>query len=104
MVADTAQPKETAVETRKAKFVVPLASIALLLIACVPVIVPGRVGVEVPAPYYYSPSYCAGCWYGEWGGRTGYHRGGGQPWEREHFEPDHHGENRGSDVRHEGHR
>jgi len=96
------------VETRKAKFVVPLASrwamigaAALLLTACIPVVVPARVEVEVPAPYYYSPSHCVGCWYGEWDGRTGYHRGGGNPWERSHGKPkpDHRGQNRG-----EGHR
>ena len=75
---------------------------ALLLTACVAE--PGPVRVDVADPYYYSPSYCAGCWYGEWGGRTGYHRGGGRPWEREHFERDHHGQDRGGDVRHEGHR
>jgi hypothetical protein len=57
-----------------------------------------------PDPYYYSPSYCVGCWYGQWGGRIGYHRGGGRPWERAHTEADHHGENRGRDVMHEGHR
>lgn len=72
----------------------------LLLTACIPVMV----GVDAPAPYYYSPSHCVGCWYGEWGGRTGYHRGGEQSWEREHFEADHHGQNRGRDVRHKGHR
>jgi hypothetical protein len=72
---------------------------ALLLTACV---VP--VAVDPVEPYYYSPSYCVGCWYGEWGGRTGYHRGGGRPWERPHSEADHHGNNQGSDVRHEGHR
>jgi hypothetical protein len=38
------------------------------------------------------------------GGRTGYHRGGGQPWEGRHVESDHHLENRGSDIQHEGHR
>ena len=66
-------------------------------------VVPGIV-VDARDPYYYSPSYCAGCWYGQWGGRVGYHRGGGRPWEREHIEADHHGEDRGRDVRHEGHR
>jgi hypothetical protein len=77
---------------------------ALLLIACVAVEAP-LPGVVVSAtdPYYYSPSYCAGCWYGQWGGRIGYHRGGGRPWEHPHFESDHHGENHGHDVRHEGH-
>jgi predicted small secreted protein len=65
--------------------------------------VPGIV-VDARDPYYYSPSYCAGCWYGQWGGRNGYHRGGGRPWEREHFEADHHGHEHGRDVRHEGHR
>ena len=75
---------------------------ALLLTACV--VEPGPVRVDVADPYYYSPSYCAGCWYGEWGGRIGYHRGGGRPWEREHVERDHHRQDRGGDVRHEGHR
>ena len=71
-----------------------IGAVALLLTAC----------VAVPAdPYYYSPSYCIGCWYGEWGGRTGYHRGGGRPWERAHSEADHHGENRWRDIVHEGH-
>jgi hypothetical protein len=65
--------------------------------------VPGIV-VDERDPYYYSPAYCAGCWYGEWGGRTGYHRGGGRPWERQHSEADHHGHDHGRDVRHEGHR
>jgi len=37
---------------------------ALLLTACVAVPVPAE-------PYSYSPSYCVGCWYGEWGGRIG---------------------------------
>jgi hypothetical protein len=84
---------------------------ALLLAACVPVAVPGQVRiVPVPGvvidpvdPYYYSPSYCVECWYGEWGARTGYHRGGGRPWERPHSEADHHGHNYGGDIRHEGH-
>jgi len=67
--------------------------------------VPGVV-VDANDPYYYSPNYCAGCWYGEWGGRTGYHRGGGRPWERAHSEADHHGpsDRRGGDVKHDGHR
>ncbi len=63
--------------------------------------------VAVPAydePYTYSPTYCEGCWYGQWNGRIGYHRGGGRPWERRHTEAEHHGENRGRDVYHEGHR
>ena len=78
---------------------------ALLLTACVVVPGPGPgVVIDPVDPYYYSPSYCVGCWYGEWGGRTGYHRGGGRPWERPHSETDHHGNNQGSDVRHEGHR
>ena len=80
---------------------------ALLLTACVPVAIEGPVPgvVIVPGdPYYYSPSYCAGCWYGQWGGRIGYHRGGGRPWERPHVEADHHVQDRGRDVRHEGHR
>jgi len=69
----------------------------------VQIAVPGIV-VNAGDPYYYSTSYCAGCWYGEWGGRTGYHRGGGRPWEREHMEADHHGHDHGRDVKHEGHR
>jgi hypothetical protein len=87
---------------------------ALLLTACVPVApVPGpiRVDVAVPGvvidpfdPYFYSPTYCVGCWYGEWGARIGYHRGGGRPWERRHIEADHHGRDHGRDVWHEGHR
>jgi hypothetical protein len=90
-----------------------LGAAALLSSACVPVAVPGEVRFEVPvpgvvidpvAPYYYSRSYCVGCWYGEWGGRTGYHRGGGRPWERSHSETDHHGHDHGRDIRHEGHR
>ena len=70
-----------------------------------------QVGFPVPGivvvpgdPYYYSPAYCRGCWYGEWGGRNGYHRGGGRPWEHEHFEAHHHGHEHGRDVKHEGHR
>jgi hypothetical protein len=69
----------------------------------VQIAVPGIV-VDANDPYYYSPNYCAGCWYGEWGGRTGYHRGGGRPWERPHTEADHHGHEHGRDVQHEGHR
>ena len=84
----------------------PLAAISIPANAGVDV----QVGIGVPGivvdahdPYYYSPNYCAGCWYGEWGGRTGYHRGGGRPWERAHSEADHHGRDSGRDVRHEGH-
>jgi len=86
---------------------------ALLLTACVPVVAPGPVRIDVPVPgvvidpvdpYYYSPTYCVGCWYGQWGGRIGYHRGGGRPWERPHVEADHHGRGDGRDIRHEGHR
>ena len=68
----------------------------------VQIAVPGIV-VSAGDPYYYSSSYCDGCWYGQWGGRTGYHRGGGRPWEREHMEVDHHGHDHGRDVRHYGH-
>jgi hypothetical protein len=75
---------------------------AMLLTACVAEVGPVP-GVAVD-PYVYSPAYCVGCWYGQWGGRIGYHRGGGRPWERPHVEADHHGETRGRDVRHEGHR
>jgi hypothetical protein len=79
---------------------------ALTLAACAVDVrgpVPGVV-VSAADPYYYSPTYCAGCWYGQWGGRLGYHRGGGRPWEHAHSERDHHMEDRGRDVRHEGHR
>ena len=65
---------------------------ALLLTACVPVAVQGQVpGVVIDPvdPYYYSPAYCTGCWYGQWGGRMGYHRGGGRPWESPHIESHH---------------
>ncbi len=79
-----------------------IGAVVMLLTACVAEVGPGP-GV-VADPYVYSPSYCAGCWYGQWGGNVGYHRGGGRPWERPHVEADHHGENRGRDVRHEGHR
>ena len=84
---------------------VMIGAATLLLAACV--VAPGPVpGVVISAgdPYYYSPSYCAGCWYGDWGGRLGYHHGGGRPWERQHVEQDHHSQDRGRDVRHEGHR
>src|SRR2546426_9833104 len=82
-----------------------IGAVALLLTACVavPGPVPGIV-IDPADPYYYSPTYCVGCWYGQWGGRIGYHRGGGRPWERPHSEADHHGENRGRDIMHEGHR
>jgi hypothetical protein len=95
----------------KTRWVMIGAAALLLLTACV--VEPGRVRIDVPVPgvvivpgdpYYYSPSYCAGCWYGQWGGRIGYHRGGGRPWERAHAEAYHHGEDRGRDVMHEGHR
>jgi hypothetical protein len=65
--------------------------------------VPGIV-VDARDPYFYSPNYCEGSWYGEWGGRIGYHRGGGRPWERRHSEADHHGRDHGREVMHEGHR
>src|SRR5260221_2493039 len=61
---------------------------ALLLTACVPVVVPGQLRVDVPVPgvvidpvdpYYYSPAYCGGGWDGERGGRIGYPPGGGGP-------------------------
>jgi hypothetical protein len=89
-----------------------MVAVGLLLAACVP-LVPGEVRIDGPVPgvvisaadpYYYSPAYCAGCWYGQWGGRIGYHRGGGRPWERAHRESDHHGQDRGRDIQHEGHR
>ena len=58
----------------------------------------GPVGYDVPDPYYYSPNYCEGCWYGVWGGRTGYHRGGGRPWEREHSVAGHQGPDPGRNT------
>ena len=55
-------------------------------------------------PYVYSPVYCAGCWYGAWEGREGWHRGGGRPWEQPHHEGDHLGEGHvGEGPMHEGH-
>jgi hypothetical protein len=63
--------------------------------------VPGIV-VNAGDPYSFSTAYCAGCWYGQWGGRTGYHRGGGRPWERQHTEADHRGHDHGADVQREG--
>src|SRR5437899_80292 len=62
-------------QTRWAMIVI----VALLLTACVavPGPVPGVV-IDPADPYYYSPTYCVGCWYGQWGGRIGYHRGGGR--------------------------
>ena len=90
---------------------IAMGATALVLTACVVEPERVRVGVQVPGvvvsvtdPYRYSPSYCVGCWYGQWGGRIGYHSGGGRPWERAHIEADHHGEDRGREVRHEGHR
>ena len=87
-----------------AKWVIVSAT-TLLLTACVvePMRGPGVV-VSVNDPYRFSPVYCVGCWYGQWGGRIGYHSGGGRPWEREHRESEHHGEDRGRDVMHDGHR
>jgi hypothetical protein len=84
---------------------VMMSAAALLLAACViePAPIPGVV-VSGNDPYYYSPTYCAGCWYGQWGDRIGYHRGGGRPWEREHVEWDHHQGAAGHDVKHNGHR
>jgi hypothetical protein len=84
---------------------------ALFLNGCVVEPVPDRAYAPGPGyavatvePYYFSATYCAGCWYGQWGGRTGYHRGGGRPWEGKHAEVEHHREDRGRDVEHEGHR
>src|SRR5258708_39887802 len=85
---------------------------ALLLTACVPVVVPGQVRIDVPVPGvvidpvdpdYYSPVYCVGCWYGEWGGRIGYHRGGGRPGGRPPFSAAPHRRDQGRHVRPEGH-
>ncbi len=90
-----------------------IAAAAMLSTACIVAEAPPGVRVEIPVPgivvdpvdpYYFSYAYCAGCWYGQWGGRTGYHRGGGRPWERRHTETDHHGHEHGRDVQHEGHR
>jgi hypothetical protein len=92
-----------------ARVITALAATALA--SCVAVEEPVRVARPVPGvvyvpndPYYYSPTYCEGCWYGQWGGRIGYHRGGGRPWERQHVESDHHLRVDGGDIRHEGHR
>jgi len=85
---------------------VMIAAAALALTACVATVsspVPGVV-VDPIDPYYYSPTYCVGCWYGQWGARIGYHRGGGRPWERPHPESWHHGEDRGHNIIHDGHR
>jgi hypothetical protein len=55
-------------------------------------------------PYFYSASPCDGCWRGTWGGREGWHRGGGRPWEQPHHEGDHLGEGHvGEGPMHEGH-
>jgi hypothetical protein len=68
-----------------------------------------RVNIGVPAPYFYSRHSCEGCWYGTWRGRDGYHRGGGEPWGRSHFERDHYrngyhgGRGYHGDQGHEGH-
>jgi len=77
---------ESAMKTRWAM----IGAAVLMLTACAVDPGPGR--VDTSDPYYYSTSNCAGCWYGEWGGRTGYHRGGGRPWEREHSEADRRGQ------------
>jgi hypothetical protein len=67
------------------------------------------VNIGVPVPYFFSPEPCRGCWHGEWNGRQGYHRGGGEPWRRSHFERDHYrngyhgGGNYHGDQGHEGH-
>jgi hypothetical protein len=65
-----------------------------------------NIGVPVPIPYFYSPTPCEDCWYGEWEGRQGYHRGGGRPWEREHWSDGYRGGDHRSGERewHEGHR
>ena len=68
------------------------------------VVAPVVVAPVVVEPYYYSPRYCEGCWYGVWGGREGYHRGGGEPWGREHSSHDHRwGPGQRGGERHEGH-
>jgi hypothetical protein len=43
-----------------------------------------RVNIGIPLPYVYSPTYCDGCYHGEWQGREGYHRDGDRGWERGH--------------------
>jgi hypothetical protein len=63
-----------------------------------------RVFIPLPVPYFYSPTYCDGCWYGEWEGQRGYHRGGGEPWRGDHHEGDHRGgDERGHGEQHGGH-
>jgi len=61
--------------------------------------------IAAPAdPYVFSTTPCDGCWYGTWGGRAGWHKGGGRPWEREHHEGDHQGEGHmGEGPVHQGH-
>jgi hypothetical protein len=62
------------------------------------------VNIGVPVPYFFSPEPCRGCWHGEWNGRQGYHRGGGEPWRRDHRDGDHRGgEARGHGGWHGGH-
>ena len=63
-----------------------------------------EIGPPVIVPYFYSPTYCDGCWYGDWEGHRGYHRGGGEPWRGDHYEGDHRGGGeRGRGERHGGH-
>ena len=65
-----------------------------------------QIGIGLPVPYFYSPTPCRDCWHGQWRGREGYHRGGGEPWRREHVESDHYrhdGGYHGGANRHEGH-
>ena len=63
-----------------------------------------EIGPPIIVPYFYSPTYCDDCWYGEWNGRRGYHRGGGEPWRGDHREGDHRGgEQRGHGEQHDGH-
>lgn len=86
---------------------------ALAAVAMGPAPAAAQINIRIPfpyiapvEPYHYSRAYCDGCWYGDWEGRRGYHRGGGRPWEREHDERHHYGHNRyhGDNGRHEGHR
>jgi hypothetical protein len=65
-----------------------------------------QIGIGLPVPYFYSPTPCRDCWHGQWRGREGYHRGGGEPWRRKHVESDHYrrdGGYHGGANRHEGH-
>jgi hypothetical protein len=82
-----------------------LAVVGITLVANVPSAhAQVRVFIPLPAPYFYSPDPCPGCWYGTWEGREGYHRDGGEPWRSEHREGDHRGgDDRGRGEQHGGH-